>query len=458
MADGDHAISRYPATALFVWFLGLIAVGTVLLMLPVCRASDAQPISLSDAAFTATSASCVTGLAVRSTPNDFSFCGQFVILLLIQLGGIGIFTIATLFYIKMTGRSTPEAHLVVEETLGAFPKDNLMQVLKGVVGVTLLIEGIGAVILIGRQLFLDSPGDAIWWGLFHSISSFCNAGFALQDDSLSQSVSDPVVNLTIIALFLIGGIGYPVIRDIWHVPNHPRGARWRRLTFHTKLTLAATVILVVVGAIFFWVFERNNTLAGLSAGATFWAACFQATTTRTAGFNTLPMGELTNATLLAMILFMAIGGNSCSTAGGMKVSTVSVFVLNTIARFRGKAEATLFGRRISKAIVSQAVIVILVYLLFAGLGLILVVNFEEGRVPHSQSGGIFLDAFFEVISALATVGLSTGFTAHASEPSRWVIICLMFAGRVGPLAIVTVLSRPMRDKEVSLPEADPLIG
>ena len=170
------------------------------------------------------------------------------------------------------------------------------------------------------------------------------------------------------------------------------------------------------------------------------------------------MGELTNATLLAMILFMAIGGNSCSTAGGMKVSTVSVLVLNTIARFRGKQEATLFGQRISKAIVSQAVIVILVYLLFAGVGLILIVNFQEGRVPHSQSGGIFLDAFFEVISALATVGLSTGFTAHASEPSRWVIMVLMFAGRVGPLAIVTVLSRPMRDEEATLPEADPLIG
>jgi trk system potassium uptake protein TrkH len=159
-----------------------------------------------------------------------------------------------------------------------------------------------------------------------------------------------------------------------------------------------------------------------------------------------------------MILFMAIGGNSCSTAGGMKVSTVSVIVLNTIARFRGKREATLFGRRISKAIVSQAVIVILVYLLFALLGLILIVNFEEGGVPHSKSGGIFLDAFFEVISALATVGLSTGFTAQLSEPSRWVIICLMFAGRIGPLAVVTVLSRPQRDEKVDLPEADPLIG
>jgi trk system potassium uptake protein TrkH len=458
MTDVGHPISRYPATTLFVWFLGLIAVGTVLLLLPICRASDAQPISLSDAAFTATSASCVTGLSVRSTAYDFSFCGQCVILLLIQLGGIGIFTIATLFYIRMTGRSKPEAHLVVEETLGAFPKDDLMKVLRGVVGVTLLIEGTGAVILIVRRLFLDTPLDAIWWGLFHSISSFCNAGFALQDDSLSQSVSDPVVNLTIIALFLIGGIGYPVLRDVWHVPNHPRGSRWQRLTFHTKLTLAASVFLVVVGVIFFWVLERNNTLAGLSTGETFWATCFQATTTRTAGFNTLPIGELTNATLLGMILFMAIGGNSCSTAGGMKVSTVSVLVLNTIARFRGKREATLFGRRISKATVSQAAIVILVYMLIAGVGLILVVNFEEGRVPHSQSGGIFLDAFFEVVSALATVGLSTGFTAQLSEPSRGVIIFLMFAGRVGPLAIVTVLSRPMRDGEVNLPEAHPLIG
>ncbi|MGB3125732.1 MAG: potassium transporter TrkG, partial [Pseudomonas sp.] len=278
MADVDHPISRYPATALVVWFLGLIAVGTVILMLPVCRAADAQPISLNDAAFTATSASCVTGLSVRSTANDFSFWGQLVILLMIQLGGMGILTIATLFFIELTGRSTPREQLVAEDTLGAFAKDNLKKFLMGVIVVTFMIEFAGAVVLIVRRLFIDSPLDAIWWGLFHSISAFCNAGFALRDDSLSQSVADPIVNLTIIALILIGGIGYPVIRDILRVRRHPGGKR--RLNFHTKLTLGATVILVVAGAIFFWAFERDNTLAGLTAGGTFWSTCFQAITTR----------------------------------------------------------------------------------------------------------------------------------------------------------------------------------
>jgi trk system potassium uptake protein TrkH len=443
---------------MFVWFLGLIVVGTALLMLPVCQTADAEPFSLSDAAFTATSASCVTGLAVRSTPNDFSFVGQLVILLLIQLGGLGILTVATLFYVQLTGRSLGIQHEIVEDTLGALAKDDLKTYLSGVVRVTLILEAVGALILIGRQLFMNSPADAIWWGVFHSISAFCNGGFALQDDSLSQSVADPVINLTIIFLILAGGIGYPVIRDLYATSKRGPGVHWRSLAFHTKLTLTATVVLTIVGALTFWFFERSNTLADLSAGGTFWAILFQAVTPRTAGFNTLPMADFTNATLLMIIIAMLIGGNSCSTAGGIKVSTISVLVLNTIARFRGKPEATLFGRRISKKTVSQAAIVLLTYISFATVGLLLVVNFQEGQVPHSKSGGIFLDAFFEVFSALATVGLSADFTSHLTEPSRWVIMCLMFAGRIGPLAVVMALSMPMRESDVKLEDANLLIG
>jgi trk system potassium uptake protein TrkH len=451
-------IAKSPAKSLFVWFLGLIAVGTLLLLLPVCHQSDADPFSLSDAAFTATSASCVTGLAVRSTPNDFSFVGQLVILLLIQLGGLGILTVATVFYIDLTGRSTAAQRSVIKETLGALAQDDTQKYVNGVVKVTLLLEGVGALILIARRVFMDDAGSAIWWGIFHSVSAFCNGGFALQDDSLSQSVADPVINFTIIALILTGGIGYPVIRDLYHMLQCPRGERWRLLTFHTKLTLTATVLLTVLGAVTFWFFERNNTLADLSAGGTLWASLFQAVTPRTAGFNTLPMAELTNATLLMIILAMLIGGNSCSTAGGMKVSTISVLVLNTIARFRGRREATLFERRITRKTVAQAAIVLLTYVSFAAVGLILVVDFQEGRVPHSQSGGIFLDAFFEVFSALATVGLSVNFTSQLTEPSRWVIMGLMFAGRIGPLAAVMALSIPMRESDVVLQDAAPLIG
>ena len=451
-------IAESPARSLFVWFLGLIVVGTLLLMLPVCHTTEAEAFSLSDAAFTATSASCVTGLAVRSTAHDFSFFGQLVILLLIQLGGLGIITVATAFFVDLTGRSTPEQRLVIADTLGMSREDNVTRYVNGVVKVTLLIEGAGALILCARRLFMDDPGTALWWSVFHSVSAFCNAGFALNDDSLSDCVADPTVNFTIILLILIGGIGYPVLRELFRLPRQPRGQRWSSLSFHTKLTVVASVILVVGGALAFWILERNNTLGNLSAGGTFCASLFQGVTPRTAGFNTLPMAEFTNATLLLIVMLMIIGGNSCSTAGGAKVSTISIFCLNTLAQLRGRREATLFGCRIVKRVVAQAAIVILGYLLFAKVGLLAIVCIEEGGIPHADSGGVFLDAFFEVISALATVGLSTGFTSQLSEPSRWVIMCLMFAGRIGPLAVITALSKPMVEVDEGLPEANPLLG
>ncbi len=451
-------IAKSPARSLFIWFLGLIVVGTGLLLLPISRTSEAEPFSLSDAAFTATSASCVTGLSVRSTANDFSFFGQVVILLLIQLGGLGIITVATVFVVDLTGRSVTEQRQVIEDTLGLPAKADMTRYVNGVVGVTLIIEAIGAAVLIGRRMFVDEPLEAIWWGVFHAVSAFCNAGFALSDDSLSGSVADPTVNITIVLLILVGGLGYPVIRELLYLPKAPKGRRWSSLTFHAKLTLTSGFFLVFVGAAAFWLLERNNTLADLSVGGSFWASLFQGVTPRTAGFNTLPMGEFTNATLVVIMFLMIIGGNSCSTAGGTKVSTFSVYFLDMFARLRGKDSARLFGRSISKNTVTQAGIVVLAYLLFATIGLMVVVCIEQGRTTHSDSGGIFLDAMFEVLSALATVGLSTGFTSQLSEPSRWVIMFMMFAGRIGPLAAFAALSLPKVTDEQQLPDANTLIG
>lgn len=458
MKKVHHQIANNPAKSLFVWFLGLIVAGTLLLMLPVSHTADAEPFSLSDAAFTATSASCVTGLSVRSTVNDFSFFGQFVILMLIQLGGLGIITVATAFVVNLMGRGTASEQAVIQDTLGLPAKDSLGRYVNGVIIVTLLIEGLGALILSIRRCFIDSPGDAIWWGVFHSISAFCNAGFALADDSLSGSVADPVVNAVIIFLILAGGLGYPVIRELCYLPKGPRGKRLSSLTFHTKLTLSAGALLVLFGAVSFWLLERNNTLSGLSPSGGLWASLFQGVTPRTAGFNTLPMGEFTNATLVVIMLLMIIGGNSCSTAGGTKVSTFSVYFLDMFARLRGKDAATLFGCRIPRQIVNQTGIVVLGYLLFVTIGVLTIVCIEQRGVAHSDSGGIFLDAMFEVVSAVATVGLSTGFTSQLSEPSRWVMMFMMFAGRIGPLAMVSALSHPKVEDDRDMPEANPLIG
>ncbi len=458
MKQIHHQIAKSPAKSLFVWFLGLIVVGTVLLMLPVCHTPEAEPFSLSDAAFTATSASCVTGLSVRSTANDFSFVGQSVILLLIQFGGLGIITVATVLVVDLTGRTTDEQRELMTETVGLPARENLTRYVNGVVVATLVIEGVGALVLLVRRLFIDEPSAAVWWGVFHSVSAFCNAGFALDDNSLSNSVADPVVNVTVVALILLGGLGYPVIRELVYLPRKSRGDRWRSLSFHSKLTLIAGTALVAAGSVSFWVLERNNTVSDLSPSGSFCASLFQGVTTRTAGFNTLPIGEFSNATLVVFMLFMVIGGNSCSTAGGTKVSTFAVYFLDMFARLRGREAAAVFGRRIPQSVVAKAGIVVLSYLLFATIGLMTIVCIEQSGVSHAKSGGVFLDAMFEVLSALATVGLSTGFTSEMSEASRWVIMLMMFAGRIGPLAVVAALSLPRADDEPALPDANPLIG
>ena len=457
MKQIHQQIVKSPARSLFVWFLGLIAIGTVLLSFPICHTPDAEPFSLSDAAFTATSASCVTGLSVRSTAHDFSFIGQLVILLLIQLGGLGIITVATVFVIDLTGRTSADQRAVMEDTLGLPARSEMTRYVNGVVIATLVLEGIGALVLIIRRLFVDDPLNAVWWGTFHSISAFCNAGFALDDDSLSKSVTDPTVNLTIVALILAGGLGYPVIRELLFLPKSPKRKRWASLSFHSKLTLTAGLALVAVGSISFWLLERNNTLSELSFGGSMLASLFQGVTPRTAGFNTLPFGEFSNATLVVIMLLMIIGGNSCSTAGGTKVSTFSVFVLDMLARLRGKESAVVFGCKIPQSIVAQTGIVVLAYLLFATIGLIAIVCIEQST-PQVNSDALFIDAMFEVLSALATVGLSTGFTSQLSEASRWIIISMMFAGRIGPLAVVAALSLPKVQDDVQLPEANPYIG
>lgn len=275
MKQIHQQIVKSPARSLFVWFLGLIAVGTLLLSLPMCHTAEAEPFSLSDAAFTATSASCVTGLSVRSTAHDFSFIGQLVILLLIQLGGLGIITVATVFVIDLTGRTTADQRAVMEDTLGLPARSEMNRYVNGVVIATLVLEGIGALVLIIRRLLIDDPLNAVWWGTFHSISAFCNAGFALDDESLSKSVTDPTVNLTIVALILAGGLGYPVIRELLFLPKSLKGKRWTLLSFHSKLTLTAGLALVAVGSISFWLLERNNTLSELSFGGSMLASLFQ---------------------------------------------------------------------------------------------------------------------------------------------------------------------------------------
>jgi len=458
MPRATGTVVNYPARASFAWYFILIAIGASLLMLPVCRQEAAPAISWLDAAFTATSAACVTGLAVRSTGNDFSLLGQIVILLLIQLGGIGIMTVTTLITFRLRGRADLRQRAVLAETLGAHSEPDLGWVLRNVFKLTLTIEAIGFLILAARNLLIDPPSQALWHALFHSVSAFCNAGFSLNDDSLTRYQGDPVVNFTIAALVISGGLGFPVMFDLQRNWHGPWSKRWERLCLHSKIMLIGTVALLVLGTVAFLTLEWDGVLQDFSLGKKLLVSFFHSMSCRTAGFNTVDLGSLTNASLFISILLMMIGAGPCSTAGGFKVSTLMALVLNARATLRGDTQISLFRRTVSPSVVVRATSTLLLFSVIAVLALTLLLVAEQSAIAHVDSQAVFLDAMFEVFSALATVGLSTGLTSQLTDVGRCIIIMLMFMGRLGPISVFVALSRDERVRKVEFPHEELLIG
>ncbi len=451
-------VVKYPARASLAWYLVLISIGALILWQPFCGGSPQTPISPMDAVFTATSATCVTGLVVRSTEHDFSFAGQLAILAMIQLGGIGIMTVTTYVMFQLGSRESLRSRAVLSETYGADDKTDLRWILRRVIYITLIFEGAGFVILTLRNLFDHSLANAIWHALFHSISAFCNAGFALHDDSLTRYQGDPLVNLTIGTLVVIGGIGFPVILDIqrnWH------GAwleRWDRLHLHSKMMLIGSALLLAAGTTSFLILEWDGVLNGMPLWKRPIVAAFHSISCRTAGFNTVEVASLTNAMLFLSILLMLIGAGSGSTAGGFKVSTVMVLVLQAWNAFRGRAQINFFRRTIPQSAVTRATATALLFAVVAGLAMTILLVIEQSSTPHPQSQGLALDAAFEIASALGTVGLSTGLTPHLSSAGRLVLIVLMFLGRLGPISVFVALSRTGRSVPVEYPGEEPMIG
>ena len=452
------SLVQYPARVSFLWFAAAAMVGSVLLSQSMCRSPEADAVSLVDAAFTATSALCVTGLTVRSTGHDLSWVGQVVVLLLIQLGGIGIITVTTFVSLSMGARQGLQHRTLLAETLGAGGEPDLRWVLARVIRFTLVFEVAGAVLLAARFAFDHSPLEAVWHAVFHSISAFCNAGFSLNDDSLMRYQGDPLVNLTIIALVISGGIGYPVMIDVsrnWHGPG---AKRWGRLTLHSKLMLAGTAVLLAVGTAGVLALEWDGALADMSWPRRLLAALFHSVTCRTAGFNTLEIGRLTNATLFVSILLMIVGAGPCSTGGGFKVSTLAVLVLRGWATFRGYAQVNVSRRTLPREVVDRSIATALLFAVVAIVALTGLLVLEQSEAPHAQSQGLFMDAMFEVISALGTVGLTTGMTPYLTVSGRVIIIILMFIGRLGPITVFAALSRGERDRPIEYASEAPLIG
>ena len=428
-----------PNRIIALGFLAIILAGALLLMLPIANRSGAG-LSFLDSLFTATSATCVTGLVVADTWTQFNLLGQVILLLLIQVGGLGYMTLVLMATRLLGKKVSLRQRGLMAESVSAGGLSDGIALLRYILAGTAASEGAGAVLLAVR--FVPELGffRGLWYAVFHSVSAFCNAGFDLMGfrepySSLTYYVDDPLVNLTACALVLLGGIGFLVWRDVWK-----NGLCFRRYTLHTKLMLTASLILTVGGTALFWLAERHNLLAGMAPGEQALAALFQAVSPRTAGFNTVDLASLTSAGGLLTIVLMFIGAGPGSTGGGVKVTTVAVCLLTLWAYIRGRREVGAFSRRLDEGQIHRSA---------AGVTLYLTLAMAGGFALLATQPFPLQDALFEVFSALSTVGLSTGITRALSPLNRVLILVMMYCGRIGSLTMMMALAErlPPRVKD-----------
>ncbi|MEA5092944.1 Ktr system potassium uptake protein B [bioreactor metagenome] len=435
--------STYQIIALT--FLGLIFCGTLLLMLPVAS-NTGQSLPFIDALFTATSASCVTGLVVVDTAEYFSTFGQMVIIFLIQLGGLGIMTFATLFSIAFGKKINLQERLRIQESLNQSEVEGVVRLCMRVVKYSLVIEFVFGTML-AVHFFPLFGAKGIYWGYWHAVSAFCNAGFDLMGGfrSLTMFAADWSVNLIITSLIILGSLGFNVMEDIISKRN------FADLRLHSKIVLLTTLALIVVGTGAIWFMETGNadTLGSLTTSQQVLASYFQAVTPRTAGFNTLPIDKLHESTLFVIIMLMFVGASPASTGGGIKTTTLAVILMTTWNLVRGKEDLVIFNRRIEDRVIDKAFIILTIGVIWVCGGTFFISYFEDAR---------FLNMFFEVMSAFATVGLSTGETQKICDASKIVLILTMFAGRVGVLTFAMALMNRHKDSNIKYPKERIMIG
>ena len=412
-----------PARLLLLSFMGMIFLGALSLMLP--AASIKGSLGVTDAFFTATSAGCVTGLSVFEISKTLTFFGQGLLLLLIQLGGLGIMTLSTLFILGAKGRVGFAGSLIIQDGFTHSGERKPAEILSEVVRVTACMEIFGAAVLFVRFLFLGmGPEKALWMALFHSVSAFCNAGFALFPESLTLFRGDAVVMGTISCLIVSGGLGFLVITELF-AENPLRHRRWNRLSLHTRLVVTTTLVLLALGTLATLLLEWNNTLKGLGAGEKVLASFFQSVTLRTAGFNTIGIGNLANGTLFLSMIFMFIGASPGSCGGGVKTTTIATLFLLAKSRLKGEKDVFAFSRTLPARSVEKATNLMMMGFTLVALATLVLLSSELGEMVHTQSRGRFIELLFESVSAFGTVGLSMGVTPTLSAFGKWVMIVLM---------------------------------
>ena len=441
------------------FFAAAILLGAGLLRQPI--SCTGQTVSFLDALFTATSAACVTGLVVVDTGATFTRFGQTVILALIQLGGLGIMTFSTLIFYLWRRRVSLADHIAVGQSLLHDASFHLGRFLTRMAAVTAIIEGVGALAL----YLCDPVGFAPYSAVFHSISAFCNAGFGLFPDNLMGYAGNPGVNCVIMWLIVSGGLGFAVLIEGYRVVrSRLRGGgraagRHQPLSWYARTVFGVTAFLILAGAVMIFCGEFiGGRYPGLSGADRVMAALFQSVTCRTAGFNSLDIGQMADASLVIMVLLMFIGGSPGSCAGGIKTTTFRVLAAFGRAKMFGRKQVVVGRFAVDDDTVDRAV-TLTIFAAGLVLGSVLLLCFTEGAVaPHAEAGGRFLEIVFEVVSAFGTVGLSTGVTADLSPAGKLVIAMLMFVGRLGPILFLSVLQGFQEPLRYRWPEQNMMIG
>ena len=429
-------------------FAAVIAVGSLLLMLPFATRSG-QSTSYIEALFTATSATCVTGLIVFDTFTHWTLFGQIVIMCLIQLGGIGFMTVITTVNIFLRHRIGLQSRMLVMESAGNISLSGIRHLVMKIIKGTVIFEGVGALLLAVRLIPRLGIGQGIFASVFHSVSAFCNAGFDVMGQiepgsSMRTCVSDPIINITLMLLIIIGGIGFFVWSDVQHC-----GLHFKKYQLHTKLVLATTGILIAFSWVLFYMFEYDHAFADMSVPEKILASLFQAVTPRTAGFETVPMSSLSEPGNILTDLLMFIGGSPGSTAGGIKTTTIAVIFLSTLAYTQKDHDVTVFHFKIEEDMVRRASSIAFIYFSLTAVSVTIISAIE----PYTMQ-----QTLFEVISAVGTVGLTMGITPSLTIVSKILLIVLMYAGRLGALSFVLILTRKTTPALITRPTGKIMIG
>ncbi|SFL38525.1 trk system potassium uptake protein TrkH [Gracilibacillus orientalis] len=435
-------IKLNPSQLLLLVFIISISIGTLLLKLPL---ATTESIRWVDALFTATSAMTVTGLVVVDTGSAFTLFGQIVIVSLIQLGGLGIMSFAVLIYIMLGKRIGIKERLLVQQALNQTSIGGVIKLVRNLFFFSLTIEIIAMLFISIRWVPEMGWIKGLYFSFFHSISAFNNAGFSLWSDSLTGFVGDPIINIVISFLFIIGGIGFTVLSDLWYK------RRFKTLSLHSKMMIVGTFFINIIAIITIFTLEYGNphTLGSLhSLGDKLWASYFQGITPRTAGFNTIDIGNLEEATIFFLLILMFIGAGSASTGGGIKLTTFLVIIMAVNSFLRRKKDITIARRSINQSFILKSLAISSMALFFIFLGIFILSITEEQP---------FITILFEVVSAFGTVGLSMGITGSLTVIGKLAIVIIMFVGKLGPLTLAFSLAQPKEEK-IRYPSEDILTG